>query len=815
MNPDHSNPTQHSRVAHAPYNFIPLPENFIQADYKIPDHDSYTGCTGYLDCTLITLTPTYTRAALDPDFFARCEGNIREIMRDDRSREKYAQFFHLDNAQRPIIPGSSLRGMIRGLVEIAGHGKMQWVNDDFKVTFRAVAAKGDDPLKLPYDQVVGKFGRNVRAGYLLLKNGEWYILPSMLPSDLGWPGQDTYLKVEESQIPASSIPGFIRFNDPNYQPQHHEISFNAQARSGTRRKYIAIIGISANASNYPHRGILVCSGNMLETAKSGQPSPRTTHAIVLAPDQKATPLKISSQFIADYLDGLTSFQKEPPFDEQKGCLLEGRPVFYVEEGGEVIAFGHSPNFRIPAWLNGTRRAATPLDLVPKEIRQYEDQEGNEIIDLAEAIFGYVAEGKKTNGRAGRVSFTDAICDPEQHNIWLPEEFITPQILGGPKPTTFQHYLVQDADRGHDPDIKRQLAHYGTPTPEETIIRGYKLYWHKQESLTAKDFSEKEEVDWKSDTQHTQIKPVAEGVTFHFRVYFENLTDLELGALLWALDLPEGYYHKIGMGKPLGLGSVDIEPRLTLSERPDRYKKLLDANGWYTGESKKTDFMPYKQAFEEFIVNRYCDGQELNPIRSLAQVPRVQMLLKMLKWPGPNPILTRYMKIEPINEYKDRPVLPDPLSIETLTPKKPQIDIEKYRSNSSLKSSIVDKDRRGIFEGRQVIHAESGLKSPQTRPTTEIEKPVSTIPPPPKTPATDWLDNEIRKLAKMFNKEPSKVLSESPNEIAKVWNRIESMQLKAEVLEEIKRRYGDLWNDPPRSLRKVKREIYGEGAKQEK
>lgn len=815
MNPNHSNPTQWNRFAHAPYNFVPLPENIIQADYKIPGHDLYAGNTGYLDCTLTTLTPTYIRAALDSDFFARFGDDIREIMRDDQSREKYSQFFHLDDAQRPIIPGSSLRGMIRELVEIVGHGKMQWVNDVLKVTFRAVAAKGDDPLKLPYDQVLGKFGRNVRAGYLQMINGDWYIEPAKMPKDLGLPSQDAYLKVKESQIPSGAISGFVRFNDHKYRPQYHDISFDVRVYSGKRGRYVGINGISSDVSAYTNKGVLVCSGNMLETATSKKTSPRSTHAIVLIPDERNAPLKISRQFIDDYLASLTAFQQDLPFDERVGCLLEGRPVFYVKEGNEAIAFGHSPNFRIPAWIKGTRQAATPLNLVPKDIGQYCEQKGKEAPDLAEAIFGYVREGKKNNCLAGRVFFTDAISDPEQHNMWLPEEIITPQILGGPKPTTFQHYLVQDADRGHDPDMKLQLAHYGTPTPEETIIRGQKLYWHKQESLTAKEFSEKEEVDWKSDTQHTQIKPVAKGVTFHFRVHFENLTDVELGALLWVLDLPDGYYHKIGMGKPLGLGSVDIEPHLTLSERPSRYKKLLDANGWYVGESKKADFMPYKQAFEEYILNQYCDGQELNPIQSLAQVPRVQMLLKMLEWPGPDPILTRYMKIEPINEYKDRPVLPDPLSIETLSSEKTQIDIEKYRSNCSSKSSISDNDRRSLFTGRQVIHVESGLKSHQTRPTTEIEKPANTILPSPKTPATDWLDNEIIKLAKMFNKEPSKVLSESPKEIAKVWSKIESMQLKAEVLEEIKRRYGDLWNDSPRSLRKAKREIYGEGAKQEK
>jgi hypothetical protein len=48
-----------------------------------------------------------------------------------------------------------------------------------------------------------------------------------------------------------------------------------------------------------------------------------------------------------------------------------------------------------------------------------------------------------------------------------------------------------------------------------------------------------------------------------------------------------------------------------------------------------------------------------------------MLLRMLEWPGPDKELTRYMEIErqdpkarrgKVNEYKDRPVLPDPLQV---------------------------------------------------------------------------------------------------------------------------------------------------------
>jgi hypothetical protein len=64
--------------------------------------------------------------------------------------------------------------------------------------------------------------------------------------------------------------------------------------------------------------------------------------------------------------------------------------------------------------------------------------------------------------------------------------------------------------------------------------------------------------------------VKAGITFSGRVRFNNLTNLELGALLEALQLPSGCSHRLGMGRPLGLGSVRITSRLRLVDRAARY-----------------------------------------------------------------------------------------------------------------------------------------------------------------------------------------------------------------------------------------------------
>jgi CRISPR-associated protein (TIGR03986 family) len=387
--------------------------------------------------------------------------------------------------------------------------------------------------------------------------------------------------------------------------------------------------------------------------------------LVLEPNSDAQELRINKQAITDYLAGLTPFQTEPPFDGRVGCLIEGRPIFYVAENGEVIFFGHSPNFRIPALLSGRGRAASPLDFVPEYLRSKTE------IDVAEAIFGYIGYTpceEREESRAGRVFFTDAHFESDSDGIWLSPKPITPKILGSPKPTTFQHYLVQDCNKDHDPDNKKELAHYATPTPDETVIRGHKLYWHKKDPVEQRDISESDSVGWSSDTQHTQIKPVKAGVTFRFRIYFENLRDFELGALLWVLTLPgeagKEYCHKIGMGKPLGMGAVKISPMLYLSDRRGRYTQLFADNTWHRAENREQNIQRFIGEFEQYVLDR-MDGTERGNFKALKDIERIQRLLKMLEWPGPDRQLTEYMKIEPVNEYRERPVLPDPLNVEQL------------------------------------------------------------------------------------------------------------------------------------------------------
>ena len=64
--------------------------------------------------------------------------------------------------------------------------------------------------------------------------------------------------------------------------------------------------------------------------------------------------------------------------------------------------------------------------------------------------------------------------------------------------------------------------------------------------------------WRSFREKCYVRPLKSGV-FKFKVYFNSLTENELNTLLWTLEIGGKYTHghKIGMGKSIGLGSIQI------------------------------------------------------------------------------------------------------------------------------------------------------------------------------------------------------------------------------------------------------------------
>jgi hypothetical protein len=157
-----------------------------------------------------------------------------------------------------------------------------------------------------------------------------------------------------------------------------------------------------------------------------------------------------------------------------------------------------------------------------------------------------------------------------------------------------------------------------------------------------------------------------GVSFKFKVHFENLSAEELGALTWILNIAadDNIRLKIGMGKSLGMGAIRIKARLFKNHSTTRYTSLMENGGW-TGTSSEESGLP-ETAMQKFV---QMMNEELGI--DFMKHQRIRALLTMLQWPGPAREWTRYMEIEhpdpkekrgKRNEYKDRPVLPTPFGV---------------------------------------------------------------------------------------------------------------------------------------------------------
>ena len=174
-----------------------------------------------------------------------------------------------------------------------------------------------------------------------------------------------------------------------------------------------------------------------------------------------------------------------------------------------------------------------------------------------ALFGTTAgEGVK-----GRLRVTDARAktpvNPVTHTL---------QILGGPRPSSFEFYLrrpeaaerptywnydyfgVREKIRTENGMVDRTRYR----DLENATPRGRKFYWHGR---TAPDRDRKDHLN-----QTAEAAPA--GTRFTFRVYFDRVSREQLDDLVWLVCLGENrgdgkYQYKLGHAKPLGYGSVKM------------------------------------------------------------------------------------------------------------------------------------------------------------------------------------------------------------------------------------------------------------------
>lgn len=670
--------THTSNTVTAPYNFVPLneKEKVVPAECN-PCKDFYFDkyhegrFTGYINLTIKTETPLYIRDTLTKEEI----DDKDRIEKDTNNKQKYINPDFFSPAGNPRIPGSSLRGMIRTMVEILSYSRMQFIDHTRKYHFRSFADKSLDLRKYYRNRMMAGndttgYHQQVKAGYLTNDGITYKIKPAkeVTPkSDL------QYARVENTLASNANVLGKlftyrkVKFtcNSPNIDNNHKKPLYHAK-----------VTGISKedeNTLSNPQIGYLIQSGNMPN---------KHMHWVIAEVDGNAAELEFMEGAIENYRND-TNRNVGEGSELLKQCKRGSDvPCFYIEENNKVISFGHTGLFRL-AYKKSVG------EFLPSAHRNFNGP------DIAEAIFG------NEETFASRVFFEDAFLDDNQQNDF--QESV-PKILSTPKPTTFQHYLEQ-----YQPITFQKQPEEGylglQNYNDDTLLRGNKLYWHKlgdqyeEEKLTfwQNDFNSilrdnnlnrdlfNDHVEQKSnkitvslatlppnlkgaivkavgkyETQHTRIKPINKDKTFTGRIRFENLSKVELGALLSSLDLPPDCCHKLGMGKPLGLGSVKITPMLYLSNRKERYESLV-AEWDEVPESAKDGekIKDFKDAFEEYVLSKL--GENGKKYWELDRVKELERMLKFGVGKQPDDKKTQYMTIQP-NQFKDRKVLPKPTEV---------------------------------------------------------------------------------------------------------------------------------------------------------
>ncbi|CBN58543.1 MULTISPECIES: TIGR03986 family type III CRISPR-associated RAMP protein [Kamptonema] len=743
MSPKHiDNITDPQRRARAPYNFVELPEKVVEAE-ALPDGDRYhlDRHTGRIECTLTTKSKLYTRCGWNPEDFAEhSEKAFKEL--SEEIKNKRSNFFINPATQQLLIPGSSIRGMLRTLVEIVSFSKIDRVTEN-KLFYRSL---GDPALKDIYHaNFVDDLGKvqnsshsradchraKAHAGFLR-KHGNYYVIEECgygridrhptkrvipnLPNQPNLPTKPLYQGSGPGKAPSWTYQYQIIYVDIDSSEQDY--FFPQQINSNGRQRhpdlYLRFREVhSASFTPAPElqKGTLVITGDM-----------QHKHLEFVFLDEKLKEYSVTEEMVRRFQDDdqITKWQKDAyskdkpsrACRQQDGYLRDGEPVFFLlnDDGEAVRFFGRAQMFRLPY-------EHSPLKFVPPKLRDASRT------DIAEAIFGYV-NGKEPRVKtgAGRVFISDGTLNPNQEEKVKPSLDKNPEqiLLSSPKPTTFQHYLVQPNETEAR---QNKLKHYASQPPTdteagETVIRGHKLYWHKPCKI---------EVPENSDTQTSLIKPLDPEIEFTFTIYFENLSNVELGALLWVLSLSsdkseilqtgkqgEKYCFSLGMGKPLGMGAVKIDYELHLSDRTARYSQLFNGDGWSQDDKEQdevtqsetnciSEFEKYCiSEFEKYVLDRisendYPDKHNRQLLEHLRQIPRIEMLLAMLRCDSPSEA-PNYMKLE---EFKNRKVLPTPLDIRKVE------DKPRFPTDSTSSSKTVSKPQKKAIA-----------------PPNEIEKPVN-------------------------------------------------------------------------------------------
>ncbi|GAU79967.1 TIGR03986 family CRISPR-associated RAMP protein [Fusibacter sp. 3D3] len=553
----------------SPYNFVRFDEKLgAVAAYldQLPAHNSMGNGIFQNGYVALELTTTAPLIILD---------NNKEMMKNHQGQY--------------IIPGSSFRGLIRQNCQILS---LSHISDDIegnrKLTYRDLATRSS--LNGDYKRILGikldgkvSVATHVKAGYLLHDERGYRIQPAIEQNG------KTFYPIHEAQLRALSNnnrniqfmykPGkkMSEFHDfKSFNTYYKEYFYKNFNKNNDYQAYFKMnISFSLNGNSVKdidfNKGdsALLCSGFMQRKAR---------HTLVNAADHNQEAIEISRDDILSYEGFLKMNKIDKAYYElpEKGKI---KPCFYIQYNGKLY-FGFTQYLRL--FYDQPIKAGIPnLGMI---------KEG---YDYVESIFGF-SNSARESGYRSRVSF----CDLTSEHVEESKKEIS-VVMGTPKPTFYKYYLHQNEAKGT------------TYNHHNYRLRGYKQYWLKSDQDLCPTV--------KNDNLLTRFKPIEKNAQFKGRIYFNQLTQEEIGLLLWAIKVEPNCEYNIGFAKAYGYGSFKVSS-LTLHIEDDELKYKACRLSDYTRN--------YSESEQAMFTNAYKKDLEKKTNRKIENILSIQEFIGM-------------------------------------------------------------------------------------------------------------------------------------------------------------------------------------------
>lgn len=508
-----------------PYNFVSLGEKKSSGSQK--KEETYTGS---IQCTMVTKTPVFVPNSSCEDAF-----DIKSQINDHKNYDFFS-YHNLEKGeannhyQLPVIPGSEIRGMLRSVYEVLSNSCLSSIGNEL-LTGR---------ITMPKNPGIVECKDGIFTLYKANKN--------KLQTYKNKKGEAGY----SFNIQKGTVIGDNGKQYKNNQKVRFDMGEKAVDYLGDGGKEgILYIGEASEGKVYD--GIFTRKGKV-ESAKSEQIKEAIQKMKELMEIYRNESINLNLKEKTHF--GYPSVHIPDPLELEERKETVSFAVWYEIEGDRL--------YFSPACISRTAYYTT----LSQFYKGYEPCENIHNLCKACQLFGTV---QKKAAHSSNIRVSDAALYPLPDGVEkeeylkkevyypTPNGFVTLQALASPKASAKEFYLKRPNScltwnydfktigyKGMNKEVRRL-------TSKEQRIRGRKFYWHNP----AMKFPEQQPSEL-----NVSVRPVQKNQKFKFEIYFEQITKAQIEELIWTITLgendPKGRHcHKIGMGKPLGMGSVKI------------------------------------------------------------------------------------------------------------------------------------------------------------------------------------------------------------------------------------------------------------------